>query len=252
MSRTAKDAPRRVKERRLGIAKDQRNCSVCSQLTERTITTGFTAIFFAHETKEIEAFLELAQEAGYSSDTKEVRGYLGENGIESFFTFLSPIHSRGKSIFDGFFDIKRAVYSSPRGLAKNLLWNSAGRFKAREDVSRWIGRVYGDDSLDFLIEDRYAVSSKENIFKMVSISKTTTVTRYRHHYHEADGMSYLISGHCHCSRCDPDEKTAKTRVRAVTTELKKLFNGGDYDGLDEIAGELAAYSAGGYRDTMNC
>lgn len=251
MSRTYKDAPYKIREKRLGIPSREEKCSLCADAPDRTITTGFTAIFFAHEVREIEAFQELATEQGYSLDLREVSGYLGDIPVED--RFVSR-YSRRKSVFEGYLDPKRAIYSIPRGVAANLLWTGEGRFTAREEPEQDFSSLFGGDDTYFksFLNPVRRVSSKKNIFEVISISKVTEIPGYSYHYHGADGLSYLLNGHCHCGSCQPDESGSKGRLRTVTSELRKAFNAGNYDAMDEIADELIRSSSVGYRDPMNC
>lgn len=249
MSRSYKDAPYSVREKRLGITDKREGCTLCAETSERTITTGFTAIFFAHEVRQIEDFLNLSQEQGYSAELHEVHGYLGTSEVQDI---LTPRYSRKKSAFEGYLDPKRAIYSVPRGVTSNLIWNGAGRFIQGEAKLR-LNRIFGsDDSYDYLFSAPYHVSHKQNIFTVISISKETKAPRYNHHYHSSDSLSYLLYGHCHCSWCSPDEKGPKTRIRAIANELRNAFNSGDFDAIEEISAELIRTSTNGYRDTMNC
>lgn len=62
----------------------------------------------------------------------------------------------------------------------------------------------------------------------------------------------LSNGHCHCDYCEPSEKIAKVRIRAITGELQKVFNSGDYDALEEVATVLSSAGPGGYRTMAYC
>jgi len=247
MSKTYKDAPYRIRERRLRGAEDEENCSLCLENKDkvRSFTTGFTAIFFAHEVAQLEGFVALAEEKGFEIDQSEVQGYLGKDvyrdlGVRVRFSSV-------KSAFDGFYDSNRAIYSAPRGIKENLIWNLTGTGKFAEENQYSIGR----STLDFLGAE--LVSHKQNIFTVVSISKTIeSKARSYHGHHQDDSVGYLLWGHCHCSYCEPDEKSVKNRIRSVTTALKKVYNGGDYDALEEIAEELVRSGANAQRESMYC
>lgn len=244
MSRTYKDAPRKVRERRLGITEEKDNCPLCVDTDEQIAVFGFTAIFFAHEAREIQSFIDFAEEQGYSAHSEEARGYLGTSKLAEGEDLLRP--NRPKSIFDGLFDRKRALYSQPRGIAKNLLWDRRGRPGNRQRTSRTtpFRRLSADEYFDQLLDRALHVSSKENLFVVVSISKEVAHSR-RFHYHETSGaLDYMLSdGHCHCSQCEPSEKTAKNRVRAAVVQLQKAFNSGDYEALEELSSSLSASSS---------
>lgn len=252
MSRTHKDAPYKIRERRLGIRDSAENCPLCADGPSRTTVTGFTAIFFAHELTQLEAFVALAEEEGFAVESREVRGYLSTSLPEE--ALLNRRINRRESVFDGFLDPHRAIYSSPSGSSSTLLWNGAGRFLSAEKVNDRLSRIYGSyeqrAAWSFLVE-RPHVSHKENIFTVVSVSKESSPSRIGHYHGHDDGMSYLLYGHCHCGYCTPDEQGSRTRIRTVSNELKKVFNGGDHEAIEEIAGELVR-SGSGYRDTMLC
>lgn len=253
MSRTHKDAPRKVRERRLGISDHKDSCALCTEERERTIRLGFTAIFFAHETRELESFIGFAEEQGYSARTEEVRGYLGSGEIAAD----EVLRPRGrKSIFDDLFDRKRAIYSQPRGIKENLLWDLKGRPKdlVEESRIRLFKSSAAQDYFDRLLDAPHHVSTKQNLFVVVSISKTIQTAAYNPHYHETSGtLDYMLSnGHCHCDHCEPSEKIAKSRIRAITGELQKVFNSGDYEALEEVAAALSNSGPGGYRTIVYC
>jgi len=237
MSKTYKDAPYRVRERRLGITDGNENCALCveNEGKPRIFTTGFTAIFFAHELSQLESFVALAEEKGFTVEQREAQGYLGKDVYKDMGYRLS--FSSAKSAFEGLYDSERAIYSEPRALEENLLWNLTGAGADAKDNQYRYGR---SASSAFFGLPR--VSHKRNIFTVISISREF---EGRHpyfwgHAHEPDSASYLLSGvhHCHCNYCEPDEKGSKTRVRSVTTELKKTYNGGDQEALEDIASEL--------------
>ncbi len=253
MSRTRKDAPYKVRERRLGITDKKADCPLCEHGAERVVHTGFTAIFFAHETRQRAEFIALAEELGYSILEREVRGYLGETT-----TYESYSDSRTFKLFADVFDSKRAIYSRPSGVRENIIWTSAGPTQdSKGDSIRRVRSLFSradEPMFDQLFSSKRWVSSKENIFTVVSISKKYSLERGYYHYHDTSrGLGYLLGDHhCHCSYCEPDEKAEKTRIRAVTSKLRKAFNSGNYEELEELASELVGSSSGGYRDPMNC
>lgn len=244
MSKTYKDAPYRIRERRLGITDGKENCALCleSEGKPRLFTTGFTAIFFAHELSQLESFVGLAEEKGFEIEQREVQGYLGKDAYRDLGVRVS--FNSAKSAFEGLYDSERAIYSEPRGLKENLLWNLTGSGTEAERNQYRFGRSSIPDLFGLPF-----VSHKRNIFTVVSISKTTEGRHYRYHGHEVDSASYLLDGgyHCHCNYCEPDEKSSKSRIRSITTELKKVYNGGDYDALEDIASELVRTSTGAQR-----
>jgi len=246
MSKTYKDAPYRIREKRLGITDGDESCSLCleNKGKPRTFTTGFTAIFFAHELSQLESFLELAEEKGFEIQQREAQGYLGKDVYEDFGYRLS--FRSAKSAFEGYYDDERAIYSEPRALKENLLWNLTGSGKDADANQHSYGR-----SVSSAFFGLPSVSHKRNIFKVISVSKTfeSRYPRFGGHSHEIDSASYLLGGvhHCHCDYCEPDEKSSKTRVRSVTNELKKAYNGGDYDALEDIASELVRTSTSAQR-----
>lgn len=253
MSRTHKDAPHKVRERRLGITDKKAGCILCEDGSERTVHLGFTAIFFAHEARQRSEFLERAEELGYSTSEREVRGYLGEvNRFDSY------REARMLRAFEDVFDGKRAIYSTPHGVRENILWTSAG--PSSPDDGDSIGRVRGlfssadEAMLDYIFSVKPWVSHKENIFTVISVARQYSLPRGHYHYHDtSNGLGYLLGDyHCHCSWCEPDEKAEKTRVRAVARKLRNAFNSGDYDALEELASQLVGSSSGAYRDPMNC
>lgn len=251
MSRTDKDAPYKVRKERLGIKERGHNCVICAEGSQRTVVTGFTAIFYAHELRETEAFVAYAEEQGYTAKLTEVRGYLGETPDE---LAMSYRRTSRKSDFDEFFNKKRAIYSAPRGVRSSLLWDLYGKFNLEAALEQKISKfkLFGFDLSELAVEYAKHVSSKENIFTVVRVSKEVTAKRFHYHPHDDAGPSYLLYGHCHCSWCEPDEKGAKARLRAVTTELRKTFNSGDEEALEDLAQELIRSSSNAYRDTMAC
>lgn len=249
MSRTHKDAPYKIRERRLGIKDRSENCAVCAEGPVRTVRTGFSAIFFAHEVAEREAFMAIAEEGGFTLKIDEVHGYL-TTGTDPELNY-DPYGGK-RSIFEGYLDPDRAIYGSPSGLRSDLRWNRAGR---AAPVAKEISSPKDEGSTDDLwrfLDSRPAVSHKKNIFVVVSISKESS--RVARHYHggghDRDSMSYLLSGHCHCISCEPKEQGTRTELRATSGRLKKAFNGGDEEAVEEISEELVRSNGGAYRDTM--
>lgn len=253
MSRTHKDAPYKVRERRLGITDKKDNCPLCQDGAARIVRFGFSAIFFAHELRQREEFIALAEDLGYSFVEREVRGYLGEAS-----TYESYSDSRAFRTFGKTFERNRAIYSSPHGVRENILWTSAGPSKddAKERVSRISGLFSSKDGdlLDHIFSSKRWVSQKENIFTVISVIREYSLERGYYHYHASSNeLGYLLGDyHCHCSYCEPDEKAEKTRIRALSSKLRNAFNSGNYDELEELASELVRSSSGGYRDPMNC
>jgi len=252
MSRTHKDAPYKIRKRRLGIKDGSEDCAVCAEGPIRVIRTGFTAIFFAHEVSEREAFLAIAEEGGFTVETEEVRGYLSTStDLETTFSR----YNRGKSAFDGYLDPDRAIYSHPNGMARDLIWNREGRKEISAEKDRSFRRIDSTGAMDFeFLEGRPVVSHKKNIFTVVSVYKESE--RVARHYHggghDRDPMSYLLSGHCHCSYCEPREQGTRAELRAASGRLKKAFNAGDEEALEEISSGLLSSNGGAYRDTMLC
>lgn len=248
MSKTYKDAPYRIREKRLGVTDGDESCALCieNKGKPRIFTTGFTAIFFAHELSQLESFLELVEEKDFTVEQREVQGYLGKDVYKDLGYRVS--FSSAKSAFEGFYDDERAVYSEPRALKENLLWNLTGSGSEAEANQYRYGR--SASSAFFGLPQ---VSHKRNIFTVVSISKTfeSRHPRFGGHGHEIDSASYLLGGvhHCHCDYCEPDEKSSKSRIRSITTELKKAYNGGDYDALEDIASELVRTSTSAQRSS---
>lgn len=74
MSRTLKDAPYKVRERRYGRRETSHtpNCGVTHSYTDRT-----SAVFYAHETRERESYEARLRELGYTVKTVEREGFLG-------------------------------------------------------------------------------------------------------------------------------------------------------------------------------
>jgi len=249
MSKTYKDAPYKIRERRLGITDGDDNCALCleNKGKPRVFTTGFTAIFFAHELPQLERFIVLAEEKGFEIEQREVQGFLGKDAYRDFGVRVR--FSSAKSAFEGLYDPERAIYSVPRGLKENILWNITGTGSSAEANQYRFGRSSIPEFFGTEL-----VSHKLNIFTVVSISRTTEGRHYRYHGHEIDSASYLLGGyhHCHCNYCEPDEKGSKNRIRSITTELKKVYNGGDYDTLEEIASELVRTGANAQRNSMYC
>lgn len=248
MSRTLKDAPYKIREKRLGITEHKENCILCADNPQKTITTGFTGIFFAHEVKEAEAFIQRAEELGYSVKKTEIRGYLGENIEEEArrgrYSFRQ---NRAKSNFEGLVNLSRAIYNEPRGKFKNLAWNDAGKFSYESYSSehdsqlKSLGFNRNTFSLENFFELPYVnVSAKENIFVAVSVSIETSV-RGNYHYHSTrnDSLGYLIYGHCHCSWCTGDDSSTKTRFRAASNGITRAFNSGDIEAVEELSEEFA-------------
>lgn len=252
MSRTHKDAPRRVKETRLGIADKKAGCSLCEENSLQTVLFGFSAIFFAHEVQQKEDFIALAEEKGYEAEEREVRGYLGDASP----AFESYTRERRIKEFAGSFEERRAIYSAPDGVDENILWNSSGPrtegTKTRKAQLRGLIGSRDESMMDRIFSSKNWVSHKENIFTVVSVFREYPRGRGFYHYHESGATGYLLAGHCHCSYCEPDEKAEKTRVRSLTSKLRNAFNSGSYDELDEIASELVRTGSGAYRDVMNC
>ena len=252
MSRTHKDAPYKIRKRRLGIKDGSEDCAVCAEGPVRVIRTGFTAIFFAHEVSEREAFLAIAEEGGFTVETEEVQGYLSTSTeIETTFSR----YNRGKSAFDGYLDPDRAIYSHPNGKSDELIWNREGRREIPAEKERSFRRIDSTGAMDFeFMEIRPVVSHKRNIFTAISVYKESE--RVARHYHgrghDRDPMSYLLSGHCHCRSCEPGEQGSRAELRAASGRLKKAFNGGDDESLEEISSELVGSNGGAYRDTMLC
>ena len=186
MSRTYKDAPYKVRKDRLSTIGDpEKSCVLCAEGNERVISTGFTAIFFAHEARELERFLATAEEEGYSVSIREAQGYLGDTPYEP--RALSPLRRR-ESPFAKLFNPERALYSAPHGIADHLLWTSEGD-AAKSGARKRMQLIDFDPIFGSLSE---SVSTKKNIFKVISVSRERTVKRYRYHYHD-DGLSYLLS-----------------------------------------------------------
>ena len=77
MSRTLKDAPYPVRERRHGreITTHLPSCNRTSVYGER-----FTAVFYAHEVREYETFRDHAEALGYEVTSREREGFLVERG----------------------------------------------------------------------------------------------------------------------------------------------------------------------------
>lgn len=75
MSRTLKDAPYTIRARRhgRGITSHLPNCDRTSVFGER-----FTAVFYAHEVREFEAFHDRAEALGYEVTSREREGFLAE------------------------------------------------------------------------------------------------------------------------------------------------------------------------------
>lgn len=74
MSRTLKDAPYPVRERRYGRPQGAHDvkCGTVSQFTDRV-----SAVFYAHEVAEREAYEALLTERGYAVSAVECEGFLG-------------------------------------------------------------------------------------------------------------------------------------------------------------------------------
>ena len=235
MSRTHKDAPYKIRKRRLGIKDSSENCAVCAEGPVRVIRTGFTAIFFAHEVSEREAFLAVAEEGGFTVETEEIQGYLSTSVAMDM---LPSRFDRAASAFDGYLNPDRAIYSSPNGLNRDLLWNRKGRHEVAAE-ERSFRRIESPGALNLEFFDSKPVVS---IYK-----ESSRVTRHYHGGgHDPDPMSYLLSGHCHCSYCEPREQGTRAELRAASGRLKRAFNGGDEESLDEISSELLSSSGGAY------
>lgn len=246
MSKTYKDEPFEVKAKRLGASKKSDDCAICNGTgddNKKVVVSGFNAIFYAHEQKEIEALTVHAEELGYTVETAEQRAYLGKTLPLSYNYAFSQ-----KFPFDELFDEKRALYSAPRGVAKNLLWNRDN--DPNSDTNIGVHRYsfgYTEDTFPIVAH----VAKKDNIFVIVSVSKETTVNTY-HGMHCEAYYPPELSDHCRCGWCEPDEGKAKNNFRKVAVEVRNSFNSGELDSIEDLSENLTTQGSNAYRDWMKC
>lgn len=253
MSRTLKDAPYEVRKKRLGVTDRKDGCALCKDAPQKTVVTGFSGIFFAHEVKETEAFVQKAKELGYKVETTEVSGYLGKD-VDRY-----PVHSFrvNRSNFEGMVDFDRAVYDAPRGKLTHLLWNKLGKYDAESArtssaPNRRLFSILRDEGLGFM-EPYIEVSSKKNIFVAVEVTKETKVSN-NYHYHRArnDNSGYLLWGHCHCSYCVGEDPAEKNRFRDTSTKIQRAYNNGDLDAVEELSETFATQGSNVDKNNYGC
>lgn len=243
MSRTHKDAPERIRKRKLGIKEFDENCSLCAEGVSRTFRSGFAAIFFAHEVKELESFLAAVGEGSYEVESREVTGYLGKKDPDLRFSFNI---NRLIEPFSEFFDGERAIYSAARGISDNLLWTVRGRFDTESAEAKRRRAFYEDRNFDFqYFETLPTVSHKRNIFTVVTVVHEYAISA--HHYHSCNESSmdrFFYYRDCHCNNCEPETAEDHKRAKEVAGKLRKAFNSGDYEAMEDTSSELRVSNGG--------
>lgn len=245
MSRTYKDAPFDVKKKRSAKNSDSaKDCSIC--VGKRIIESQLTAIFYAHEIKEIESFVTKAEEIGFEVERNEVTGYLGSIISKPYAYRFS--FERLKNKLSNFFDSNRAVYSEPRATEESLLWDAEGN---AENQSRQNNRkIFGFNQFeDDLFKPRPNVSKKKNIFVTLTVSEEIVLNTHCGNFHNDGYRSYH---ECRCDYCSPDEKSGKNDVRMITNEIRKSFNSGNTDDVENTSELLTKNAPNAYRDWKNC
>lgn len=240
MSRTWKDAPYRIREKRAGVGKDEDDlgfrdgCNLCQKHKENPASrvVELTTIFFAHEAKSLEALKEAAEENGFEVKITEVSGFLGRVSGESY-----PWLSYKFNMFDGLYDPQRAIYKHPRGVEEFLLYSRYGKHDPSNSADRSQHQRMALFSAQSWSPSTpvHHVSHKANIFKVVQLSKEVEARHYRWHDHgEGDYPYWKIKGRHHRSYGGNEEFLTATQIRALESEAMKTFNGEGEEALDEI------------------
>lgn len=242
MSRTYKDAPFDVRKKRSAKNSDSaKDCSIC--VGKRIIESQLTAIFYAHEIKEIDSFVAKAEELGFEVERNEVTGYLGGN-ISTPYSYMFSFE-RLKNKLAGFFDGNRAIYSEPRATEHSLLWDAEGKSENQLNSNR--RKMFGFDQ--FEDKPRPHVSKKKNIFVTLTVNEERVLSTHCGNFHN-DG--YRSHHECRCDYCSPDEKSGKNDVRMITNEIRKSFNSGNIDDVESVSELLPKNASNAYRDWKNC
>lgn len=131
MSRTLKDAPHTVRARRHGhqVTDHTPNCGVRSVRGERV-----TAVFYAHEQRELAEFRDHAAELGYEVTEQERHGYLGErSGRELALARFSPLVRGHDEVALSF--VARKVMLRPAGARQRMAVQADGTISTQRTAA---------------------------------------------------------------------------------------------------------------------
>ena len=203
MSRTHKDAPRKVRERRAGLTRsfnhDREHCD--APRTTRTVRHECRALFAAHEREAMEAFREVAEEHGFNVSQRELWGHRAELLPESRLIYM-PLR-----IFAEFKRQRTRILYSDEG--ENGVFLFTGEALTGEHGPR--------GSFDL----HYELVAE-------SVAEREVVACAAH------GFDWLPSQHCGCFYCEGRARDkGRSIVRDSLSKERQRANGGLEEYLEE-------------------